>query len=519
MSDPTQLPEGFEIDTAPPEGFELDTPAAPEWAGEMPPWLKSAVKSGRAKRVSSAPMEGPEGFATQDIFEVQTPQGPGRVNTRGDYLPSDDEMAVWRKASEARTKLGGLKETGRLGLQDAVAALDAGSFSASPNLAGLHALTMWPVDPKTGAKSPHSNPMEAYRAARDAMDATRDEAKRKAGVLPQVVGMLPGSLVGAPATALGRIGYGGALAGIQAAGESEADVTKGEVGPFLKDVGAGAGIGAATAGLAEGVTAPLRLLGGKATQAAGKAEAKQLAEEIATRTANAASKRGSAGAETRKVLLTIQEATEALSDPRASSAVKAAAQELLDSPAAQKAVEAARLNKFQAFMSDAGNAQALRDLASQEATNIGGRAAEATAEKIAPGAVASEMGGKFMKSVGQRLALSGVGGAAGAGIAAATGHDKGAGAGIGAGAGFAAPAGLVQFIRNSAGNPRLQKVLADAAAKVLGTGANATSGAAGLGARTALQASTGDLPPEEKRRLQMAALLKAIGGDDEEMTP
>lgn len=125
---------------------------------------------------------------------------------------------------------------------------------------------------------------------RDTRDKMREEKAQGAKDYPlttlggQIGGMMmqPGGGKGAGATALGRIGQAAVQGGAYAAGESEADLTKGEVAPLLKDTGKGAAVGAAVGTVAEGAKG---LVKGAAKFFAGDLKRKIL-NEVAEGTAN-----------------------------------------------------------------------------------------------------------------------------------------------------------------------------------------------------------------------------------------
>ncbi len=160
---------------------------------------------------------------------------------------------------------------------------------------GASAAMKWPQAGPDGRRA-DEGPIDLYRRIRDETKSTMRQAERNG---PQVevnipkVGLVkfnPIALAGAaapsllapnPTGVLERLILGGALGTEGAAIQSDADLTRGEVVPFLKDLGKGALFGAGAAGVAEGLSAPMRMISRGAGSRVGDIAATQAAKDAA----------------------------------------------------------------------------------------------------------------------------------------------------------------------------------------------------------------------------------------------
>ncbi len=303
-----------------------------------------------AKRgsVAGSPLEQALESQPGEVVTVQTPTGPAQFTRSGERFYGPEESALLGDAGHV-----GLKEKA---LENGLTFFGNGGPTAA--MAGMSAV-MRP-DVLSGRREGEGS-FDLYRRV-------RDDAKRSMGVAerhgPQVsadiprvgpVQFNPVALAGAaapsllapnPTSVLGRLALGGAVGGGQAAIQSDADLTRGEVVPFLKDTGRGMVFGAGASGIAEGVTAPMRMIGRGAASRIGNEAAQRATADAADVAEEIASTRGTLGAESTKAGLMRRNLLGAIDEPTANltpgaGAVSDAARQ--DALAALRDPEAVRL--------------------------------------------------------------------------------------------------------------------------------------------------------------------------------
>lgn len=179
-----------------------------------------------------------------------------------DSLPSPDQIEAMYPHSSVADSLPSPAEIDAMGKNPSTgeALLRGGvqgvSFGFAPAVTGA-AETAY--DALTGDTPENKGIVEQYRTNRDASQAAYDAAQ-KAHPAAFMTGELGGALgtsfipglgvlnAGKDAKLLELAAKGAIQGGLFGAGNSRADLTKGEVGQFAKDVGYGAGAGGATAG-------------------------------------------------------------------------------------------------------------------------------------------------------------------------------------------------------------------------------------------------------------------------------
>lgn len=227
-----------------------------------------------------------------DVVTVETPTGPAKFTRSGARLFTPEESQQMFDANEARFK--------ERALEGALSFLSGGG-PLLDEIAGFTA----------GMDRDDASGFNAYRRARDS--ARRDVARAtrnasptvemfgaKVPVLPLAGAALPSLLAPNPAGVLGRIAATGAVGAGQAAGESEADLTRGDVAGFLRDTGEGAGTGLVAGGAAEVLTAPMRMITKGAASRIGDAAAGQVEKDAARVAEEVESLKAKARAETQK---------------------------------------------------------------------------------------------------------------------------------------------------------------------------------------------------------------------------
>ena len=298
---------------------------------------------------------------------------------------------------------------------------------------------------------------DAYRETRDETKRTIEMAKEKAGLGYEILGQLPSAFV-APASVAGRVGLSALMAGAQAAAGSDVDLTRddADLGKFAKDVGTGAAIGTAAAGLGEGLGYGISKLGGLVSGNAAKAIATQTAKDAALVEKEVASLAGKVGAETQKgsrLIENLQRGTEGIPDI---AGAKELAEGVLASnratlPGQLATIEAAKLAHATA------------------AAAAPGRAAELTREYFAAPLFQSEILPRLKSTIAPRFGLAAAGMVMGGGFDLITGGDGKSGSF--AGAVLGAP-GMMQMLRNVAKSPRVQVAVATKLAPLLQNVAN-----------------------------------------------
>jgi hypothetical protein len=444
------------------------------------------------------------------VRTIQTPTGPTHLDAEGRPVLTPEEAAQMQAANAARFK--------ERGLEAALSTLSGGGTMLD-EIAGANAVAYGGPAAREGEGLGDRYVRTRDSARRDVARATRNASPTvQVGgadmpVLPMIGAAIPSLLAPNPAGVLSRVLGGGATAALDQVGRSEADLTKGEVGDFAKDVGGAGGTGLAVSGVAEGITAPLRAFGRGATNQAA------LAKEAVTDAVQAAKDQAAKSAESAIGGIASGQGNSAetvadiIRNPHLYDVPTVdAAHRFVNSPEGKLMMNRAAMNNLEKLAKSAPREEAAR-LAAAEAQSAAAPAAVAqeVAQKLEPAVVAGDLGKKFMRSVGQRAALSAGGAAAGAGLSELTGGDWRTGGAIGAGSGWATP-GVLQFARNQMSSPVVQHAGNSLIAKIL----RGTSNAAGGAARAA--GPEANVTRETKRKAEVdsttAALLRALRGGE-----
>lgn len=399
---------------------------------------------------------------TGDVVTVDTPTGPAKFTRSGSRFMTGDELSTAMKSGPG---------PGERVLEGALSFLSGGG-PLLDEMAGYSKA----IDPRVGMKhlvgkvtgDTAPSPLEVYRRARDSARRDVSMATRNASpvadvmglkvpVLPALGAIAPTLATGNPATVLGRIGLSGVLGAEQAVGGSQADLTRGEVADFGKDVLVGGGAGLAAGGAAEGLSAPFRMLSGKLGTLASEAKDAVTAATQKTKDEAMRSAVGGLGRVVASQGNSMETVMEVLRNPQwFDDATVQAAYRMAESPEGKILLSRAAQNNMAKFaQSLEAEASARGALGAANAAAAPSAVASEVASKTAPGAILSDLGEKAWRSVGQRALMSAAGGAAGGALGWATGMDPKWTAGIGAGAGYATP-GTLQFLRNQAASPTVQ---------------------------------------------------------------
>lgn len=178
-----------------------------------------------------------------------------------------------------------------------------------------------------GAPATFDDLLSTYRAERNRIEGAQKENLKRFPAAPVVGAVLAGGVGQAP-TALGRVGLSGLQGAAYGFGSSKGDLTKGEVGPVLKDAGKGLGFGVAGGVAGEGLNAGAGVLGdklGKVIQSGDNAAAL-----AAQKTFNSA--RGAFGGDVSAGSNQLKLLSDALLNPNADPALRRAAEGFLASP-------------------------------------------------------------------------------------------------------------------------------------------------------------------------------------------
>lgn len=288
-----------------------------------------------------------------------------------------------------------------------------------------------------------------YQRERDAnrtdINAAR-EARPKTFLGAQLGGALlmptPGAKGSAIQKALGLAGVGA----ISGAGGSEAKTAAG--------LGLDTAMGGAIGGGIGGLSAGLGVVGNKLGELAAKIRADKQAKVLGEFTSAAASEASAAGNAVQRVLSVVEKAKETLADSSATAEAKARAVKVLGDPEVMAHYEQALLNKLGDASSVASRAAEAKAAASAAATDLPGRAAQATEEYFTKNTPTNELT-RRLGPLALRAGMGAAGGYLGSLAADAAGIDKGIGMAGGFGAGFSAP-GTLQAMRNYAKSPAVQ---------------------------------------------------------------
>lgn len=342
---------------------------------------------------------------------------------------------------------------------------------------GAQSAMQWP-HPASGARE-GEGPLDLFRRRRDETRRAMSLAERH-GPHAEVGGVKfnPVALAGAaapslaapnPVSWLGRLALGGVLGGEQAAIQSDADLTKGEVLPFLKDTGRGALYGAGGAGVAEGIAAPMRLIGKGAASRIGGVVNEQAGKDAAAVADEVAKLRGAAG-RTSTALNRAGENTRGIiggSPTPGSTAIDPALHQRallqLSDPDFVAAQSRTLENTLDDFSANVARDQAANAAYKSALSTQGADAAKRTADFFSK----PTLGTDVMPRVGRQLQNGAVGflsSVPSAALAAVGGHSMGGAAGGALGAGAFLLQGLnkglnkgaLSAARTTLANPRLQ---------------------------------------------------------------
>jgi hypothetical protein len=313
-----------------------------------------------------------------------------------------------------------------------LSAMSSGSQGSVPALAGALAVGRRLIAPASlSAERSRESISDAYKRTRDSAKGTVSQAEKVGGLSAAIAGQLPSMAFQAPSAA-GRIGVN-SLIGLAQRGFG--------TGGDIAEMGKGALASGGVAGVGEVAGFGLGKLAGWANRGVGEARAATQAGRVKALEKVSNSARGSLGGETSSGARTLEQAQAAASDPDIDPAIKAMAQVFLASPEAKALRNQVLESSIDRGAGQLGRIQTAKQAYVDAARDIPQRAAQEAAQISEPGAVLSNVAGRFARSVGQRAAL-GVGGSV---IGAALGGPVGAG--IGALATGIAP-GALQMIRN-----------------------------------------------------------------------
>lgn len=292
------------------------------------------------------------------------------------------------------------------------------------------------------------------------------ETAEKNEPVSSLAGAVAPALVGNPGSALGRVGLGAAQSGTNAFLDSEAKLSKGELGKLATDTAIGAGIGAGFAGAGEAVGAGLGRLSSKIFgktddifKAQTQVEQRGIEESISSAS-------GKLGAETQKAsraIENIQRGAQGISEESGLGAVSSLVkQELVDflgESTTREVVEQVAKNSVanaksgKAAMAEA--AQALKDALSERGTEL------ARAEKYFGESVWKKDVLPRLITQSPRWGLAAVNLAAGQIAGAVSGNEAvGTSLSVGAVLGAFATPGFYQMLRNVAKSNRVRMAIA-----------------------------------------------------------
>lgn len=457
---PPKVPAGWELEgqslasaktpPKPPEGWELEPPAGP---------AQGAVG------VAGSPLERALTEQSGDVVTVETPTGPAKFTRSGDRFYDAEESQQMLDAGGAR-----LKERA---LATAANMLGNGGLGG-PQQAGLLAVTRPWI--KSTAARPDEGVIEHYRRIRDATKRDLGEASRTSNVKPEIMGhkvdvlpllasAAPSIFAPNPAGFLGRIALSGAVGAEQAANASEADLTRGEVLPLLKDTGRGLGYGLATGGVAEGVTAPIKFIARGAASRIGDSVATQAAKDAKAVADEIASTRGQLGAESQKASRMFENTQRAAGggvavagDSPINPVLQGKALLALSDPSTVRLQEKVLNRTLGEMPSQTAVVERLEQELAQKTANASAEAAKRTQDYFAKPVFGSEVAPRLGR-IAKGLAVGSTGGAV---LGGAEGLYTGDFSKLpdrvmmGAIGGVAGGSGLKTMVKNFAANPRAQ---------------------------------------------------------------
>lgn len=354
---------------------------------------------------------------------------------------------------------------------------------------------------------------DTYRRVRDETKRTMGQADRH-GPQAEAFGVKfnPVALAGAmapslvapnPTTMLGRLALAPAIGAEQAAFQSDADLTRGDVGGFSEDVGRGAGTGLLAGGVAEGLGVPIRAIARGAASRIGDAVATRAAKDVADVAGDVSKLEGQLGGESQKLSRFFENTQRAAGGGVA--------------PAGQSPISPAVQQKAMLALTDPTAAAAQEKIIERSAAGIGTQTPKvsrleaelAQAHAGADGEAASRTSNFFAKPtittdvlprVGRQLQNAAVGTVASIPGALGLGSEfggKGVAAALISGASAGLAKGALSSARTTLENPRLQVGALESLIQASQAGRKALSG----GARSAAAAGP-ELADEERRSVQ-----------------
>lgn len=398
----------------------------------------------------------------KELGGVKQPDGtylvPGEGGTAPFRLDADgnrlDEAPVIGEESTKEAILGRTLATAASGAQGFV-----------PQIAGVGAAA--------AALGQGADVGAAYRKERDTTKATIEAAREDAGIGYDILGQVPAALVN-PASIPGRIALSAGLGAVNAASASDVDLTRedADLGKFATDIGTGAAIGTAAAGIGEGVGFGISRLGGLVRGNAARAIAAQTARDAAAVEAEVATLAGRLGGETQKgsrIIENLQRGLEGIPDV----------------PGARDLAEGVLAGNRAALPGQLATIEAARATAAAARANAPAEAARRTRDYFAAPLFQTEVLPRLRQTLAPRFGLAAVGLVMGGAADLLTGGDGRSG-GF-AGAVLGAP-GMMQMLRNVAKSPRVQVAIANRLAPMLQNVANSVARVAAPTAALATQA-------------------------------
>lgn len=460
-----------------PPGAKLD--AQPSALPPLPPGARLDRTEGQPDTgVPGSPLEKALAEQTGDVVTVETPTGPTQFTRSGAPFMGPEASAQMGAAADARFK--------ERVLEGGLSFLSGGGPLVD-EFAGLGAAG----SPKTWREG--EGPLDAYRrgresARRDVASATRNAspsisiAGAKIPVLPALGAALPSMMAPLPLGAFGRILSSGVQGAESAFGNSEADLTRGDVTGALRDTGIGAGTGLAAAGVAEGVTAPLRFIAGRAGQEASAAKDAVTAARQAAADKAAASAQGDLGRLGATQGNSMETVMDVLRNPQwFPDEVVQEAYAIAQSPEGKAMLARAATNNMAKLRSSFAAEPGVRGaLASAQSAASPSAVAADVAARTAPEAIVNDVGSKTWSTIGKRAALGAAGSAVGSGIGWLTGNEDAAKGGGLMGGLIGINPGVLRFAENQSRSPVVQYGANALVQKLLnqGAGAVAKTGAA-----------------------------------------
>lgn len=393
---------------------------------------------------------------TGDVVTVETPTGPAQFTRSGAPFYSPEEAAKIGAGGGARFKERAL-ETALSFLSGGGPMVDelAGASKAlSPNVRGSQLLDTY----RRGRDEARGDVARATRNASPNVSI----AGHQVPVLPLAGAVSTSLLAPNPASVLGRIGLSGAIGAEQAIGDSEADLTQGDVGGFLKDTARGAGTGLAAGGVAEGLAVPIKAIARGAASRIGDVVAARAATDTADVAADIASVRGQLGGESQKMsrmFENTQRATSGGVPPAGASPINPALQQramlALSDPGTARLQEKVIERTLGEMPGQVGTVTRLEQELAQRTAGAGAEAAQRTSNFFAQPTITTDV----LPRVGRQLQNAAIGTMAAVPAAVgfgATGSKMGAMGALAAGASAGLSRGALSAARTTLSNPRLQ---------------------------------------------------------------